>query len=44
MTDISDNVKARLLGSDGVYRRLSPEEGQPEVVAQETFIALAVQG
>lgn len=39
-TYFRDNVKARLMLSDGTYKRVVPE-GQPEVNVQESFITLA---
>lgn len=39
-TYLDDNVKARLMLSDGSYKRLTPGN-MPEVIAQETFINLA---
>lgn len=36
---LADNVKARLMQSDGSYIRVSPEAGEPLINAQEWFIA-----
>ena len=38
---LSDNVKAMRLCSDGVYRPVGREEGEPEVNGQEACIAAA---
>ena len=38
-TYLKDNVKARLLQSDGTYTR-APKDGQPACSAQDTFISL----
>ena len=38
---LSDNVKARILTSDGTYEK--PEEGEPAVCAQEVFMSEAIQ-
>lgn len=40
---LADNVKARELLSDGSYRRVIPEPGQPILRSQERFLELAVQ-
>jgi polyphosphate kinase len=37
-TYLRDNTSARLMQSDGSYKRLSPEQGAPEVNAQEVFL------
>jgi polyphosphate kinase len=37
---LRDNVKARELGSDGVYRRVAPGEAEP-VNSQQFFLNLA---
>jgi polyphosphate kinase len=42
-TSLADNVKARQLMSDGSYRRMKPEAGQPRIRSQERFIELAAQ-
>jgi polyphosphate kinase len=42
-TVLADNVKARALLSDGSYRRLAPENGQPRVRSQERFLEIAAQ-
>jgi polyphosphate kinase len=42
-TCLSDNVKARLMGPDGSYRRLHPKEGEREISAQETFLLKAAK-
>ena len=31
---LKDNVKARILGSDGIYRKLSPAEGEIPIDSQ----------
>ena len=36
--NLEDNVKARVLGSDGVYERLTPRKGEAERNAQEWLI------
>jgi polyphosphate kinase len=38
-TYLADNSKARLMLPDGSYRLLKPEQGQPELSAQATFLA-----
>ena len=38
---LADNRKARLMMPDGSFKRLSPKDGDPEVVAQEVFLARA---
>lgn len=38
---LSDNVKARLLGADGIYRRVSPAPGDPLVRSQIEFQNMA---
>ena len=38
---LSDNVKARELGPDGVYRRRTPASDEPVVNAQEVLLATA---
>jgi polyphosphate kinase len=40
-TSLADNVKARELLSDGSYRRVVPEPGQPRVRSQERFLEIA---
>jgi polyphosphate kinase len=40
-TSLADNCKARELQSDGRYRRITPEPGQPVVRSQEAFLELA---
>jgi polyphosphate kinase len=40
---LADNVKARELSSDGQYRRVQPQNGQPRVRSQERFLELAAQ-
>ena len=40
---LSDNVKARVLGPDGVYRPAERAEGVPEINAQEECIVLAAK-
>jgi polyphosphate kinase len=40
-TQLADNVRARLLLSDGSYQRVVPDKDVPRVRSQETFIALA---
>jgi polyphosphate kinase len=42
-TSLADNVKARELLSDGSYRRIAPEPGQPRLRSQERFLELAAQ-
>jgi polyphosphate kinase len=42
-TSLADNVKARQLLSDGSYRRVTPEDGQPRVRSQERFLEIAAQ-
>jgi len=38
---LADNIKARLMMPDGSYKRITPKEGEPELSAQETFLARA---
>ncbi|GAC1470257.1 MAG: polyphosphate kinase 1 [Isosphaeraceae bacterium] len=38
---LSDNVKARVLGADGIYRRVSPPQGEPVVRSQIEFQNMA---
>ncbi|MFN8542467.1 MAG: hypothetical protein U0232_33935, partial [Thermomicrobiales bacterium] len=38
---LSDNVKARELGRDGLYRRRAPAPDEPAVNAQEVLLATA---
>ena len=40
-TQLADNVRARLLLSDGTYQRVVPDKDAPRVRSQETFTALA---
>jgi len=42
-TSLADNTKSRELMSDGSYRRVMPEPGQPKVRSQERFLELALQ-
>jgi polyphosphate kinase len=42
-TSLADNVKARELLTDGSYRRIMPEPGQPRLRSQERFLELAAQ-
>jgi polyphosphate kinase len=42
-TSVADTVKARLLLSDGTYRRLTPEPGRPPVRSQVRFLELAAE-
>jgi polyphosphate kinase len=44
MTYLSDNVKARLMQSDGSYIRVRPKEGAKPVRSQSALIAIARQG
>ncbi|MFA5309910.1 MAG: polyphosphate kinase 1 [Dehalococcoidales bacterium] len=44
MTYLNDNVKARLMQSDGSYVRLKPPEGQPAVRSQSALIDIARSG
>jgi polyphosphate kinase len=37
-TYLKDNSKARILGADGVYERLVPNEGKELLSAQEYFM------
>ncbi len=41
-TYLADNVKAREMLSDGTYRRLQPEPGQPAVNSQQALIEQAL--
>ena len=41
---LADNVKARILTSDGSYRRLAASNGSPSRRSQTEFIGLAVSG
>jgi polyphosphate kinase len=41
---LSDNVQAWQLGPDGLYRRLSPPDGEPPVNAQEQLLASYAAG
>src|SRR5262249_34925951 len=40
---LADNVKARELLSDGSYRRVRAEPGQPRIRSQERFLEIAAQ-
>jgi len=40
-TMLTDNAKAYLLSPDGLYNRVQPNEGQPHISAQETFLRRA---
>ena len=42
-TTMADNVKARELLSDGTYRRLPCEPGEPRVRSQERFLEIAAE-
>jgi polyphosphate kinase len=44
MTYLHDNVKARLMQSDGSYTRLAPGKGQPALRSQSALIAIARSG
>jgi polyphosphate kinase len=41
---LSDNVKARELQADGLYRRVKPPEGGPVLRSQQRFLELAAEG
>ena len=43
-TYLADNIKVRVITPDGSFRRLRPAEGEPEISAQETFLARANPG
>ncbi len=38
---LSDNIKARLMNTDGTYKRLKPADGQPDFNVQEWLIGQA---
>jgi polyphosphate kinase len=40
---LADNVKARELGPDGIYRRVVPADGEPLVRSQERFLQIAAE-
>jgi polyphosphate kinase len=40
---LADNVKARELGPDGMYRRVVAKEGEPLVRSQEKFLQIAAE-
>jgi polyphosphate kinase len=40
-TQLADNVRARVLLSDGTYQRVVPAKDEPRVRSQERFVALA---
>jgi polyphosphate kinase len=42
-TTMADNTKARELMSDGSYRRIPVDAGQPRVRSQERFLEIAAQ-
>lgn len=44
LTYLADNIKARVMMPDGTYRRIKPKEGEPEVSAQEAFLAMRRHG
>ena len=44
MTYLNDNVKARLMQSDGSYTRVKPKDGQEPLRSQSALIAIARSG
>jgi polyphosphate kinase len=36
---LADNVKARIMQPDGTFRRVKPDEGDPEISTQDVFMA-----
>lgn len=40
---LSDNVKARLQGPDGIYRHLKPKKNQPRIDSQRTLFQMAYE-
>jgi len=40
-TQLADNVRARVLLSDGTYQRVVPDKDAPRVRSQESFVAMA---
>jgi hypothetical protein len=44
MTYLRDNVKARIMQSDGSYRRLPRDAGKVQVRSQSALIAIARKG
>jgi polyphosphate kinase len=37
---LADNLKARQMQPDGTYKYVKPQEGEPEISAQETFLKM----
>lgn len=42
-TTLHDNVKARILQSDGTYKRIKPKEGEAAIRSQEKFLQHAAE-